>query len=131
MSWSASAFQPVQSRISTFKQVDVVNQRGFVLQASLIDPEEEPEATDTSDTWKKIQQVNDKFWDYTVNFFYVIMTLGILLNLSGYAYKVSPEGVTIKTIEEHRQDLLWNQEIQRMENEVAMKQQFMLENSEL
>jgi hypothetical protein len=132
MPWSASGFQSVQ-RITSTRVNNAMARQGFVvLDASRIDPEEKPEAGAPPMTWKKAKEINDKFWDFTVNFFYVIMTLGIVLNLSGFAYKVSPdEGLTIKTIAERRQELQWNQEMQRLENEASMNQKSMLEKSEM
>eukprot|EP00980_Cylindrotheca_fusiformis_P021236 scaffold8161_cov111-Cylindrotheca_fusiformis.AAC.13 len=138
MARSTDGFQTVpQGRISKTSiswnpPSDVLDRHDLALQASLIDPDEEPEPTESLITWKKFHEINDKFWDYTVNFFYVIMTCGIFLNLAGYAYQISPEeGLTVKTITEHRQEKQWQQELERYENEVSMKQNFMLEQSKL
>jgi hypothetical protein len=126
MPWSASGFQSVQ-RITSTGVNNAITRQGFVvLHAS------QPDSGETPITWKKVKEINDKFWDFTVNFFYVIMTLGIVLNLSGFAYKVSPdEGLKINTIAERRQELQWNQELQKYENEASMNQKSMLEKSEM
>ena len=124
-SQAAQGFQPITSSALTFKQMTESN--AFVLQASLIDPDQEP---DKNDTWEKVVEINNKFWDYTVNFFYVFMTCGILLNLTGFAYKVDLEnGLTVQTVKERRQELQWEREMQRYDQEIAMKQKTLLDKS--
>jgi hypothetical protein len=132
MPWSASGFQSVQ-RITSTGVNNAMARRGFVvLHASLIDPDEKPEASEPLITWKKAKEINDKFWDFTVNFFYVIMTLGIALNLSGFSYNISTdEGLIIKTVAERRNELQWNQEMERSNNEASMNEKSLLERSEM
>jgi len=115
----------------------------MALHTSLIDPDqEEPEeptsvmtstrnALDKNPTWKKVREINEKFWDYTVNFFYVALTFGIVLNLTGYAYKVDlQDGLTIQTVTERRQELQWQQEMKRYGDEAAMKEKALLQKSD-
>ena len=53
---------------------------------------------------------------------YVLISCGILLNLCGYGYTISKtEGLNIQTIDELRQEKLWQQEMQRYESEGANK----------
>lgn len=109
------------------------------LQASLIDPEEDaidvPEDETTffaSETWKEIKKANNKFWEYTCNFLYVTISLGIVLNLSGFAYTVSPkEGLTITTISQHREEKLWKQEMKRYEMEAEGKKAVLMHQMEM
>lgn len=136
MSHSVQGFQPITSSSVSLSAPSFQNNNN-ALHASLIDPEEpeKPIVVSTTATskdenlaWKKFCEINNKFWDYTVNFFYVFMITGILLNLSGFAYKVDLEhGFTVETIQERRQELQWQKEMQRYDQQGAMKQKALLE----
>ena len=98
------------------------------LQVSNIDepptpPEEKKKSKDESQVnWKAIKEINNKFWEYTCNFLYITISLGILLNLSGYAYSISlKDGLTIRSVSEVRQEMQWNQEMKRYDVEEANK----------
>ncbi|CAJ1964096.1 unnamed protein product [Cylindrotheca closterium] len=147
---TVQGFQPATSSSSSSLSFSQGNQllaltndktASIALHASLIDPEQEPEKASNNNsptistnnaTWKKICDINEKFWDYTVNFFYIFMTVGILMNLSGFAYKVDlEEGFTVQTVNERRQELQWQKEIQRYDQQAAMKQKSLLEKVEM
>jgi hypothetical protein len=107
-----------------------------VLQASLIDPEEETKDNDTSfigeKEWKQIKEINNKFWDYTCNFLYITIGLGIVLNLSGWAYTISPEqGLKIIPVSQHREEKLWKIEMQRYEIEAQQKKATLMQQMEI
>jgi hypothetical protein len=66
--------------------------------------------------WTQVKAVNNKFWDYTCNFFYVGMSCLILLNLSGYGYTISLEdGLNVMPMHTYRQDRQWREEIQKQQ----------------
>lgn len=137
VSQSVQGFQSVASSTSASPSLSLSQNKfaykvanNVALHASLIDPEQEPEKTtvmvtgSNNPSWKKLCEINDKFWDYTVNFFYVFMTVGILMNLSGFAYKVDLEdGFTVQTVKERRQELQWQKEMQRYDHEAAVSNQ--------
>merc|ERR1712130_1087187 len=73
-----------------------------------------PLLSSLSTWWKELKDINDKFWDYVVNFLYVLISIGIILNLSGFAYTFDGDaGLRIVPVQQYRQELQWKQEIQR------------------
>jgi hypothetical protein len=63
---------------------------------------------------RQLQQINNLFWDYTVNFFYVAISCLILLNACGYGYSFSADlGLQVLPINEFIQERQWKEELNR------------------
>ena len=74
----------------------------------------------SSNLWKQVQVVNDKFWDYTCNFLYIAISCLILLNFCGFGYTISAkEGLNIMPIQEYRQERQWKEELNKQRPLVA------------
>merc|ERR1712037_60812 len=68
----------------------------------------------SSTWWKEVKDIINKFWDYIVNFLYVFISIGIILNLSGFAYTLDGHaGLRIVPVSQYRQELQWKREMQR------------------
>lgn len=123
----------VQSTFPSIKTREPIS----ILQVSNIDdppptPPEEKKTDDSQLTWKMIKDINNKFWEYTCNFLYITISLGILLNLSGYSYTVSVNnGLNIRPITEVKQERQWNQEMKRYEYEAEQKRAILNEKQML
>lgn len=121
--------QPRRRGRSTFPSIKTREPLSFLHVSNIDDPTptppEEKETTSSSDSqldWKMIKDINNKFWEYTCNFFYITISLGILLNFSGYSYTVSAKnGLNIRPISEVRQEMQWDQEMKRYDYEAQQK----------
>ena len=136
MTLSVSAFQAPRM-YSTVTPSTVVSSPTslFMSDQAPSPPEEVTEDVPTEDfrqsmMWKQIKDINNKFWDYTVNFFYVAISCGILLNMSGYGYQISlTEGITVMSAEEIHQERQWQEEMDRYDSELRAKQDFLKQQS--
>jgi len=64
--------------------------------------------------WAQAKDINNKFWDFTVNFLYVAISCLIFLNLSGFGYTITKEkGLDVMPIETYRRERQWKEEIGR------------------
>lgn len=61
----------------------------------------------------QIKDMNTKFWDYTVIFSYIGISCLILLNVLGYGYSFTPQGLQVLPLPEYIQDRQWKEELQR------------------
>ena len=119
---ATSLAKPLASSLAVPSRSLLTSTSSALAMSSTPDEDDNPKSKDENLMWKQIRRINDKFWDYTVNFFYVLISCGILLNLCGYGYTISKtEGLNIQTIDELRQEKLWQQEMQRYESEGANK----------
>jgi len=72
--------------------------------------------------WKQAKRVNNRFWDYTVIFWYVGISCLILLNVCGYGYTITKEdGLNVMPIQEYRQERQWREEMERQEQEATQR----------
>eukprot|EP00429_Kryptoperidinium_foliaceum_P049045 CAMPEP_0176104152 /NCGR_PEP_ID=MMETSP0120_2-20121206/52259_1 /TAXON_ID=160619 /ORGANISM="Kryptoperidinium foliaceum, Strain CCMP 1326" /LENGTH=180 /DNA_ID=CAMNT_0017438251 /DNA_START=26 /DNA_END=568 /DNA_ORIENTATION=+ len=64
---------------------------------------------------KDLKDINNKFWDYTVTFFYVAISCLILLNFAGFGYRFTSEGLDVVPIQQYREERQWREEMQRQD----------------
>lgn len=109
------------------------NKRGYIPFSLFLSSSSMQMSPRTSVSWEEMKTMNNRFWDAVVNTLYVVISLGIVLNLSGYAYSFNlPTDTTTTTtttsaattneklpllriipVKQHREELQWKQEIER------------------
>ena len=125
----AEAFQPATAMratrsVSPFSAASIV--RPYTTSPTRAYSNEEPQAEVAdesktvvaeffeSDLWKQMQDVNNKFWDYTCAFLYVAISCLILLNFCGFGYTITAEeGLNVMPVQTYIQERQWKEEIAR------------------